>query len=141
MAFGSAPISLCGKVTPTCTLNLLSEILQGYTHKGALHPARVTSMRTNGLRDGLEDRERLLGGPSCDHPQAGESPRGGAQRTGEEGRLENVQDQRSRPQEGYPLCPSLRRGTTKEGILPCRPARYAQALVFRERIRDHPRSR
>src|SRR5918912_4206740 len=24
MAFGSAPISLCGKVTPTCTLNLLS---------------------------------------------------------------------------------------------------------------------
>src|SRR5215211_1261837 len=31
MALGSAPISACGKVTPTCTLNLLSETPQGYT--------------------------------------------------------------------------------------------------------------
>jgi len=30
-AFGSVPISVCGKVTPTCTLNLLSEVPQGYT--------------------------------------------------------------------------------------------------------------
>src|SRR5215208_4084198 len=35
MTFGSAPISDCGKVTPTCTLNLLSEIPQGY--RAALH--------------------------------------------------------------------------------------------------------
>src|SRR5215211_8358526 len=31
---GSAPISLCGKVTPTCTLNLLSEFLKDTPTKG-----------------------------------------------------------------------------------------------------------